>query len=222
MGYEYGCSPDTFIGECRIGCHHLGYRHFVRSQAERYHGRYIARYTERPHKLYQLLRSEHSHKSCRAPVVRILKHPSQSNLLVESSLGAIARGERFAVGIGECYGLVYYLVARIHPLFHSKRIDEWFYGRPYLSASLSSHIVLEVGEVGSAHVSLDVAVGRLHTHKAHTSKTFSPQHRVAGRHYGVYLASPRKHLHIDRFVELSKYLRFAHTARLHDTVTLGA
>ena len=78
-----------------------------------------------------------------------------------------------------------------------------------------------MSKVRSAYVSLYVSAGRFHTHKAHTSKTFCPQQRIFGRHNGVYIASPRKYLHIHRFVERFDYLRFAHSACLHYAVTLA-
>ena len=125
------------------------------------------------------------------------------------------------IGVDEGDGVVDGAVARPHALVHSQGEEVGLDGRTYLASTSGDHVVLEMREVRSTHISLDRTRMRIHGHESATEEMLVPTNGIERGHGGVDESVVGEDTHIDRRVEDLLDVAVVQALFLEGTIAVG-
>ena len=135
-----------------------------------------------------------------------------------------------AIGVARCPGLSCHIICLLHiggdiawrkTILHGKRIEERFDGRTHLATSVHTHVVVEVNEIHTSHVCLDMTVLGAHAHKSATQERLIVSDRVERSHRGIHLTVICEYAHRHWSAERARNLLVARSLLLEHTIALA-
>ena len=167
----------------------------------------------------KLPRVELRHQISRDPVVRLCQPPFECHHLSVAAPVAVARCPGTA---GHHVGTLHIgsLVAGRGSVFHGQGVEERLDGRTDLAPPAHHHVVLEVGKVDAAHISLHLSRVSIHAHEAGAKELLVITDRVDRCHHSVHIAVVGEDRHVYRRVEGTVDLFLRGTVLLHRDISL--
>ncbi len=161
------------------------------------------------------------YETCRNPVVGVSECPAQIDHLAYPCTAGIAWCPHSAGLVGKHRLSVGKLVTGGEAFLHRVSVEKRLACRTDLTPSGRHHVILEVAEVGTANIGLDMTVKRIHGHESRAQEVFVIEHGVERCHHRVDRASVSKYLHLARSVESAVYLLARGSSLDHLTIPVG-